>query len=38
LEKRPELLAQAVFTEDELRILKRNRLLEAVERFKYKQR
>ena len=31
LEKRPELLARAVFSRDELRILKKNRLLEAVE-------
>ena len=31
LEKRPELLARAVFSRDELRVLKKNRLLEAVE-------
>ena len=32
LEKRPELLVRAVFSSEELRILKKNRLLEAVER------
>jgi tRNA (guanine37-N1)-methyltransferase len=34
LEKRPELLARAVFSKEERRILKINRLLEAVEEFK----
>ena len=33
LEKRPELLARAVFNKEELRILKKNRLLEAVEKY-----
>jgi len=31
LKKRPELLVRAVFSKEELRILKKNRLLEAVE-------
>jgi len=35
LDKRPELLARAVFSKEELRILKKNRLLEAVEKYKY---
>ncbi len=35
LVKRPELLAMAVFNKEELRILKKNRLLEAVEKYKY---
>jgi tRNA (guanine37-N1)-methyltransferase len=34
LEKRPELLARAVFSKEERRILKINKLLEAVEEFK----
>ena len=34
LEKRPELLAKAVFNKEELRILKKNRLLEAVQKYK----
>ena len=38
LEKRPELLARAVFTPEELRILKKNRLAAAVEQSKNKQR
>jgi tRNA (guanine37-N1)-methyltransferase len=32
LKKRPELLAQAVFSKEELRLLKNNRLLDQVER------
>jgi len=38
LEKRPELLGRTVFTKDELRILKKNRLLAAVERLQCIQR
>jgi tRNA (guanine37-N1)-methyltransferase len=34
LEKRPELLAQAVFTDRELQILKKNSLLEAVDKYR----
>ena len=34
LEKRPELLARTVFNKEELQILKKNRLLAAVEKFK----
>ena len=34
LEKRPELLAQAVFNKEERRILQKNSLLEAVEKYK----
>jgi len=34
LEKRPELLARAVFNKEELRILKKNSLLEAVEKYR----
>ena len=34
LEKRPELLARAVFNEKELRILEKNRLLGAVQKYK----
>ncbi len=34
LEKRPELLSRAVFSEEELRILEKNRLLEAVRKYK----
>jgi len=34
LEKRPELLAKAVFNKEELRILKKNRLLETVQKYK----
>lgn len=34
LAKRPELLAQADFNKDELRILKKNNLLEAVAKYK----
>ena len=34
LEKRPKLLAKAVFNKEELRILKKNRLLEAVQKYK----
>ena len=33
LERRPELLARVVFTKEELGILKKNRLLEAVEKY-----
>jgi len=33
LEKRPELLARAAFNKEELRILKKNSLLEAVEKY-----
>jgi len=35
LKKRPELLARAVFSKEEQRILKKYRLLEAVEKYKY---
>src|SRR5210317_867219 len=35
LRKRPELLARAVFSKEEQRILKKYRLLEAVEKYKY---
>ena len=34
LEKRPELLGRAVFTKEELQILKKNSLLEAVEKYR----
>lgn len=34
LEKRPELLARAVFSKEDLRILKTNGLLKAVEKYK----
>jgi len=34
LEKRPDLLARTVFNKEELQILKKNRLLAAVEKFK----
>jgi tRNA G37 N-methylase TrmD len=34
LEKRPELLARAEFTSEELLILQKNRLLEAVKKYK----
>ena len=34
LEKRPELLARAVFNKEELQILKKNSLLEAVEKYR----
>ncbi|MBW2485563.1 MAG: tRNA (guanosine(37)-N1)-methyltransferase TrmD [Deltaproteobacteria bacterium] len=34
LEKRPELLTRAVFSEEELCILEKNRLLEAVRKYK----
>lgn len=37
LEKRPELLAQAVFNKEELRILKKNSLLEAVNKYRNMQ-
>ena len=37
LERRPELLAHAVFTPEELRILQKNRLLAAVEQYKNMQ-
>jgi len=33
LEKRPELLARAVFSREELQILQKNRLLQAVEKY-----
>ncbi len=33
LERRPELLARVVFTKEELGVLKKNRLLEAVEKY-----
>jgi len=33
LERRPELLAEAVFTKEELRILKKHSLLEAVQKY-----
>ena len=32
--KRPELLAGAVFNKDEIKILKKNSLLEVVEEYK----
>ena len=34
LEKRPELLAGAVFTKEELKILKKNSLYDAVKEYK----
>ena len=34
LAKRPELLAKAVFSKEELRILRKNRLLEAIEKHR----
>jgi len=34
LEKRPELLAQAVFNKEEIKILKKSSPLEAVEKYK----
>jgi tRNA (guanine37-N1)-methyltransferase len=38
LAKRPELLARTVFTEEELRLLKKNRLLTAVEKYRHAER
>ena len=35
LAKRPELLARTVFSEEELRLLKKNRLLAAVEKYRH---
>jgi tRNA (guanine37-N1)-methyltransferase len=34
LEKRPELLGRAIFTKEELQILNKNSLLEAVEKYR----
>ncbi len=35
LAKRPEMLARTVFSEEELRLLKKNRLLAAVEKYRH---